>query len=163
VKSAPLRVVLWCISLAVLALTVVECREDWADVRLPLPTSSRTTMRITLARPESLETAAALLVKHDPFRLDRHPSTTPFRAELAVITPPAAPVKPPHPALLLAGVVGGPPWEALLDGVPGHDASTLVKKGDVLGDLKIRSIERDTVVVQGADTIWRLVMKHPWP
>jgi hypothetical protein len=163
VKSVAVHVVLWCVSLAVLAFTVVECRADWSDVHVELPSLSRTTTRITLSRPESLTAAAELLVEHDPFRLDRHPSATPFRAELAVIAPPAAPAKPPHPALLLAGVVGGPPWEALLDGVPGHDASTLVRKGDVLGDLKIRSIERDTVVVQGADTIWRLVMKHPWP
>jgi hypothetical protein len=163
VKSVSLRMVLWCVSLGVLALTVVECRDDWADVHVELPSGSRATMRITLARPESLDTAAALLVVHDPFRLDRRPAATPFRAGLAMIAPPAAPAKPPHPALLLTGLVGGPPWEALLDGVPGHDASTLVKRGDVLGDLKIKSIQRDTVVVQGVDTTWRLVMKHPWP
>lgn len=158
-----LVVTLWCASFAAIGATVVECRADWEEIRVEMPPLPRAASRITFARPESLSTAAARLVQHDPFRLDRHPTATPFRAELAAVTPPVAPPRPPHPMLLLAGVVGGPPWEALLDGVPGHDVGTLVKKGDVLGDLKIRSIERDTVVVQGVDTIWRLVLKHPWP
>jgi hypothetical protein len=38
----------------------------------------------------------------------------------------------------------------------------LVRQGDAVGDLKIRVVGRDTVVIQGADTTWRLTLKRPW-
>jgi hypothetical protein len=88
----------------------------------------------------------------------------PYRPELdgvAVAAPPPPP-KPPKPHLAVAGILGGPPWTALLDSVPGRDGSVLVKRGDTLGGLKIRSVGRDTVVVQGTDTLWKLVVKRPW-
>jgi len=46
--------------------------------------------------------------------------------------------------------------------VPGRQGGTLVKSGDRLGDLRIRSVTRDQVVVQGADTTWRLTVRRPW-
>ena len=101
-------------------------------------------------------------VDHDPFRLARHPASVAYRPELEGVAPPPPPPKPPHPLLVLGGILGGPPWEALLDGVPGHDGSVVVHQGQMIGDLRIRSVTRDSVIVQGADTTWRLGIRRSW-
>jgi len=105
----------------------------------------------------------APVVEHDPFRILRHPSPVAYKPELEGVTPPPPPPKPPHPTLSLSGILGGPPWEALLEGVPGHDASTLVRAGDVLGALRVRAITRNSVIIEGEDTTWRLGMKRSAP
>lgn len=91
----------------------------------------------------------------DPFRLARRPPRVAFGTTL-----PNAP--PPRPRLQLAldGIVGGPPWRAVLEGVPMHDGSTVVAAGDTIGGLTVRSIRRDTVVVWGMDTTWTLTRGH---
>ena len=43
---------------------------------------------------------------------------------------PPKPPPPPKPRLILRGLVGGPPWNAILDGIPGHDGSYVVRAGD---------------------------------
>ena len=112
---------------------------------------------------ESLRAVSQGIVAHDPFRLDRHPSPVPYRPELdGVIAATPPPPKPPKPRLALAGILGGPPWTALLDSVPGREGSVLVRRGDTLGGLRIRSVGRDTVIVEGADTVWKLGVKRPW-
>ena len=108
------------------------------------------------------ERALAQSVSADLFRIARHPSPIEYKPELEGIQPPPPAPKPPEPALVLAGILGGPPWEALLDGIPGHDGSILVHQGDVLGALRIRSVTRDSVIVQGADTTWRLALRSRW-
>ncbi|HUK62590.1 MAG TPA: hypothetical protein VLV15_04625, partial [Dongiaceae bacterium] len=105
---------------------------------------------------------AGAIVEYDPFRLARHPSPIIFRPELEGVPPAPRPPAPPHPVLALSGILGGPPWEALLDGIPGHDGSVVVRRGQALGPLRIRKITRDSVIVQGEDTTWRLGMKRVW-
>jgi hypothetical protein len=163
VNSVAIRVTLWIASLTALGLAIVACRASWADTRLdshPLPAAVPT---LAVARSDSLAHFALIISEHDPFRLDRRPTTSPFHPELLGATSSPTPARPPRPPLALAGIVGGPPWEALVDGIPGHDASVLVREGDVVSDFQVRSIDRDTLVLKGADTTWRLGMKHPWP
>jgi hypothetical protein len=64
--------------------------------------------------------------------------------------------------LVLAGTVGGPPWAALVEGIPGREGAVLVRAGDVLGTLTVRTVKRDTVTIQARDTVWRLSLKKPW-
>lgn len=54
---------------------------------------------------------------------------------------------PPRP--LLKGVVGGPPWQAVLSGVapPGAE-QRLVRVGDTIGAFTLVAIGPDSVVVQ---------------
>jgi len=111
---------------------------------------------------DSLHAAATSVADHDPFRVDHQPSSVAYRPALEGVAPPPPVPKPPKPRLLLAGIIGGPPWEALLDSVPGRDGSVLVRKGDTLGGLRVRSIGRDTVIVQGVDSTWRLIVRQPW-
>lgn len=112
----------------------------------------------------SIDDAAAATSDHDPFRLTREPSAVPYDAagEVAVAVQPTAP-KPP---LALSGIVG-PPWVAVLEGVPGRTGSVLAKAGDTLARppltlLVVHRIWRGTVVVIGVDTTWTLTVYHPW-
>jgi len=110
--------------------------------------------------PDSLAAAAAVLVEHDLFRLERRPSDVAYSPDLEGAPLPEA--APPKPVLVLKGLVGGPPWQAVLEGIPGREGSVVVRTGDTLGALRVRAIRRDTVVVQGMDTTWRMTVKRGW-
>jgi hypothetical protein len=71
------------------------------------------------------------------------------------------PPQPPRVPLVLAGVIG-PPWQALIEGIPGHSGAVVVRAGDRVEDLRVLSITRDRAVIQGADTTWRLTLKQTW-
>ena len=117
------------------------------------------------AIPDSVKSSAAYIATHDPFRPDHHPAAVPYRPELSsdgASSAPLPPPKAPKPRLAVAGIVGGPPWSALLDSVPGREGSVLVRKGDTLGGLRVRSVGRDTVIIQGADTVWKLIVRRAW-
>jgi hypothetical protein len=112
---------------------------------------------------ESLTTAARRVVVRDPFRLDRRPAAVAYRPELEGVPLPPPPPRAPRPALAVGGILGRPgSWAALLAGVPGREGSVLVRPGDVLGELVVRSVGPDTVVVRGADTTWRLGVRRTW-
>jgi hypothetical protein len=105
---------------------------------------------------ESIDSAARVVAASDPFRLDRRPSSVPYRSDLEGVVPPP---KPPKPTLALEGLVGN---AALLDGAPGHGATAIVHVGDTLGGLRVRRIGHDTVVISGVDTTWHLTLRHVW-
>ena len=159
-----LRDALWASTIVVVLLLPLGWRlgaSNSGSAIRPLPGSERQTLVIPT---DSVRAAAARIAVHDPFRLDHHPASVPYTLggePGAQHAPPPAP-KPPKPHLALSGIVGGPPWSAILDSVPGRDGSVLVQKGDTLGGLKVRSVGRDTVIVQGADTVWKLIVKRPW-
>jgi hypothetical protein len=111
-------------------------------------------------RPEILVAAAEGVVANDPFRLDRRPS--PVSYSPTTESAPAPPPRPPRPALAVTGIVGGPPWEALLEGLPGREGSVLVRRGDTVSGLRIRSITKDTVRISGMDTTWKLAVRRAW-
>jgi len=120
---------------------------------------------ITLASRDTIDSAAAATSDDDPFRLTREPSDVPYTPdrENAPPLPPPAPVPP----IMLSGIVG-PPWVALLEGVPGHTGSLIAAPGDTVSRapmamLMIRRVTRDTVLVAGTDTTWRLTVRQPWP
>jgi hypothetical protein len=107
-----------------------------------------------------IDDTAGVIGDRDPFRLTREPSSVPYVAghEGWVAPPPA-----PRPIVTLSGIVG-PPWEAVLEGVPGRAGSLVAAAGDTvsrapLGLLVVRRVGRDTVVLVGTDTIWKLVVR----
>ena len=113
---------------------------------------------------DSIDDAASATSDHDPFRLTREPSAVPYDAGGEVVA--AAGPAPPKPPLALSGIVG-PPWVAVLEGVPGRTGSVLAKAGDTLARpplvlVVVHRIWRDTVVVVGSDTTWTLTVYHPW-
>ncbi|MDB4913034.1 MAG: hypothetical protein JWM95_678 [Gemmatimonadetes bacterium] len=110
---------------------------------------------------DSIAEAAGNAVANDPFRLANRPSAMRFDARTegggpgAVLPPP-----PVRPAFVLRAIVGGPPWQAIVDGIPGQPSGTIVRTGGVFDKLTVRTITRDTVVIQAPDTTWKLTIKR---
>ena len=110
-----------------------------------------------IATDSSLEWAEEVTVTNNPFRLSNTPSSLrydPAADGVAAVGAPAIP--PPRPVLVLKAIVGGPPWQAVIDGIPGQPAGTLAQQGNRFDKLTIRLVTRDSVVVQGTDTAWVL-------
>lgn len=148
------------------ALAVILAVAGWrgadaaADWRPAAPNGSPNDS-VSLTTPGERAATASLasdIVARNPFRLDRRPSSVPFGAPPVVAAPPD-PTR--RPKIQLTGVFG-PPWQAVLEGIPGREGSVVARVGDAFGTLRIRSIRRDTVVVQGADTTWKLTVRHVW-
>jgi len=77
---------------------------------------------------------------------------------------PFAPVSPaaPRPALVLVGIVG-PPWRALVDGIPAHDGSTVLRAGQTVAGLRVRDVNASSATISAVDTTWHLTVKRKWP
>lgn len=107
----------------------------------------------------ALEEAEALTVTNDPFRLSNTPPEVRYDPvnEAALAARGGAFVPPPvRPQFVLRAIVGGPPWHAVVDGIPGQPAGTLVRPGAQFDKITVRSVTRDSVIVRGPDTTWVL-------
>lgn len=121
---------------------------------------------IALARPSphpqptdsALEEAEDVTSTNDPFRLSNEPASVRFdpasEGPSAVAAAPAV-----RPTLVLKAIIGGPPWQAVIDGFPGQPTGTIAGPGARFDKLLVRSVSRDSVVVQGPDTAWVLSFK----
>lgn len=114
----------------------------------------------SLVDADSLDEAAVYTVEHDPFRLERRPSDVPYAPGIEGAPPP--PPAPPKPALVLTGTMGGPPWQGVVEGFPGARGSTVVREGQLVGELRVVRVTRESVVVEGADTTWSLRVRRTW-
>ncbi len=152
---------LWVMLLAGLGTTARLVSWPLAEVTLP-----NTALPASQAAEESpargaVESLAAHAIARDAFRVARRPATVAYDP-LMVAQPEQPP--PPRPALSLLGVVwdGGGDPTALLEGLPGIDGSRAVRRGEHIGDLRIRTIAPDHVIVLGPDTTWILTVREPW-
>ena len=153
---------LWLVAGVGVALAIAGWRTA-STVASPIPTLG-TAPVVTMVDRDTVSRAASRLSDGDPFRLDRRPALVAYQ-----LAPDGAasmaPVRPPRPTLVLKGVVGvGRPtrWVALVDGMPGHAQTMVVRDGDTLGGLRVRHVGRDTVVVTASDTTWRLTVRLAW-
>jgi len=71
-----------------------------------------------------------------------------------------APSNKPH--LVLKGVLGGPPWDAVVEGVPGREGAVVIRVGESVSGITVRAIRRDTAYVRGFDTTWALPLSRTW-
>lgn len=176
--GAALELLLWTAAAGAVAAGAKATR--WTPER-PAERASIATMAPLASTPD----AAALarwrerVIASDPFRLLRHASPVAFAIAAPEQVPGAMPMmRPPKPVLVLRGVVGGPPWEAVLDGVPGRERGVVVRAGDVLAGpatpgaapgatagavpggaaLRVRQVNATGVVITGMDTTWRLTV-----
>lgn len=105
----------------------------------------------------ALEEAEDLTVTNDPFRLSNSPPDARYdpanesAQATRAFTPP-----PVRPTFVLRAIVGGPPWHAVVDGIPGQPAGTVTRQGAQFDKLVVRSVTRDSVIIQGPDTSWVL-------
>lgn len=119
------------------------------------------------ARPDihpdekQLRDAADVIVSNDPFRLANSPALVRYdpKAEGAVPTTSVA-APPIRPVMTLKAIVGGPPWQAIVDGLPGQPPGTVVRAGNAFDKLVARAVTRDSVVIQGPDTTWVLSFRR---
>lgn len=105
----------------------------------------------------ALEEAEDLTVTNDPFRLSNTPPDVRFDVNEGMPGTPRPYVPPPvRPSFSLKAIVGGPPWHAVVDGIPGQPAGTVVRQGAQYEKLVVRLVTRDSVIIQGSDTSWVL-------
>lgn len=127
-----------------------------ASAAMSLPAS------ISIPRMDAIFLAAAAddVVDGNLFRPERAPADTG-----SSVGGNSLPSKPssgqPKPHLELHGVLGGPPWEAILAGIPGRPNGIVVSTGEAIAGLRIRSIRHDAIIVTGADTTWHLRLGSP--
>jgi hypothetical protein len=114
---------------------------------------------------DSLADAEDLTVTNDPFRLSNRAANTRYDPAADGGFPIAhgsASPSSPRPTLALKAIAGGPPWQALIDGLPGQPGGAVVLAGDKFDKLVIRTVTRDSVIIQAPDTTWVLdFRKHP--
>lgn len=129
------------------------------------PMTVTTTVGAIAVDDDSLGEAAANTAANDPFRLVNRPSGVRYDAKTeGGVGAPAAFVPPPvRPAFVLKAIVGGPPWQAVVDGIPGQQPGTIVRSGTTFDKLIVRSVGRDTVVIQAPDTTWKLTLSRGRP
>jgi hypothetical protein len=109
----------------------------------------------------ALAASASRLRAGDPFRVDRKPTQVLYNPWQPVVTapPPPPPVRPP---LALAGLVGGPPWNALIAGIPGREGGVLLQLGDSANGVRFVALRGDTVILAAFDTTWALTTRRAW-
>lgn len=112
---------------------------------------------------DQLAAAARDIIRLNPFRLERRPADVGYGQAYEPDPPPEPPPTRAIPAIVVTGIIGGPPWEAVLEGVPGMGRSVLAREGDAFGNLRILGVWPDSVIVQGADTTFTLIFERPWP
>ncbi len=110
-----------------------------------------------------LEDRAAALRARNPFRTDRRPAEVLFQLSGPTTPAPAIAVPVVRPTLVLAGLVGGPPWHALVEGVPGREGGVLLGLGDQIGGVRVLEFRNGAVVLAGYDTTWVLSPRNAWP
>lgn len=151
---------LWLVAAAATSVTLVVLRAQATSapgVIVPvLPAALRAAARATA---DSLEQAVSDVAERNLFRPDRsmadEQSRTPVVGAMAV--PMAS-----RPRLVLRGVLGGPPWDALIDGIPGRDGAVVLRVGQTVAGVTIRAIRRDTVFARAFDTTWALTLGRSW-
>jgi hypothetical protein len=63
--------------------------------------------------------------------------------------------------LLLRGLIGGPPWTAVVEGIPGREQGIVLRAGDTVAGLTVRDVRAAEVIVRGMDTTWTLRLRRP--
>jgi hypothetical protein len=109
-----------------------------------------------------LGTARRTLERRDPFRLARSPASARYDPWAPAQPPVVATPRPNRPVLTLAGIVGGPPWQALVEGIPGRPAGVLLRAGDKVEGIRLEALRGDTALLTGMDTTWVLVPRKVW-
>lgn len=109
---------------------------------------------------DALAQAAIELAERNPFRLSNQPSRVRHGEDPVAV---ASVAERYRPHLHLSAIVGGPPWTALLAGVPGTSGVTLIRAGDTVDSVHVESIVTGRVVLRGPDTTWVLTIERGNP
>ena len=106
---------------------------------------------------DSLAIAEESIASNDPFRVANSPPAVRYDPTSEAARPnDAAPLILVRPSFALRAIVGGPPWQAVIDGIPGQPSGTIVRAGMIFDKLTVSAITRDSVIIKGPDTTWAL-------
>jgi|SRR6185312_899880 len=153
----------WAATLVAIAATVRSWYHITRSVEAPLPAIWPVSPPVRPMSSDSLGVLTSRIVDSDPFRLDRKPAAVAYGAAQDTLpNRTAAAPEAPRPPLVLVGIVG-PPWRALVDGVPGHDGSIVLRAGQSIAGLRVRNVTASTTTISGVDTTWQLAVKRTWP
>jgi hypothetical protein len=151
---------LWCcaavtVSAGVLGMRGAVPRHTGGIAVLPV-------IATTPAHPASaaLDSAIDEIVERNLFRPERAGAEE--RAAPAAPGPMAMTVPSSKPHLVLKGVLGGPPWDAVVEGVPNREGAVVIRVGETVAGVTVRAIRRDTAFVRGFDTTWALPLTRTW-
>jgi hypothetical protein len=117
----------------------------------------------TLTAPPNsaaLDSAVDDITDRNLFRPER--ASAEERAGAPAPGPMAMAVPSNRPHLVLKGVLGGPPWDAVVEGVPGREGALVIRVGESVAGVSVRAIRRDTAYVRGFDTTWALPLSRTW-
>lgn len=128
--------------------------------RVVLPAAMQPTVQVHI-RPELdvTDSLAAEAVQSAPFRVKRAPAAQAFDARRQNGPVGAA---TPRPSLILTGILWGRSPAAIVEGLPGTEGGKLVRRGDIVNGVAIRSITRTTLSAAGLDTSWTLRVREVW-
>jgi hypothetical protein len=138
----------------------------WTTV-IPASAAGARGTDISAPTPASVDTAALAILAgrlraHNPFRLDHQPAAVRYNPWEPVVPPAPPPPAPVRPPLALAGLLGGPPWNALIEGIPGRESGVLLQLGDSANGVRFVALRGDTVVLAAFDTTWSLTARRAW-
>lgn len=150
---------MWGMVLLLLCAAVAGWREGTIRAATPVGVSDRVPTAVIRFAPDTLDAWESEIVDGDLFRASRAPSPVAFGSATGSATPSTPRALPL--SLSVTGIIG-PPWEAVVEGMPGKETGVVVRPGDRYGELRVRTVRRDTVVIQGADTTWRLTVRRAW-
>jgi hypothetical protein len=158
------RIGLWITTVAGLAVTFTVLRDAGRNSSPAIPQMPRALLVPPRASAELLEQAVSDVAERNLFRPERAMAEA-SSAPMAAIGPTMgvpAPMTPGRPRLTLRGVLGGPPWDALIEGIPGREGAVVMRAGETQAGVTIRAIRRDTVLARGFDTTWALTLARSW-
>lgn len=155
-----IEILLWIVTALLVIISIVT----WSSVaarysRQPVAPQEGDTTGAAFNEAQ-LARAADSVVTFDPFRLERKPSSVAFGTPVLPQEGSAAMVS--RAQLILKGTVGGPPWQAIMSGIPGKDGNVVLAQGDTVAGYKIKRIKRDTAIVQGDDSTMTLTVRQGW-
>jgi hypothetical protein len=131
--------------------------EDMAPSRLPASTPH------VPSGDSASDSLVVRAIRRPLFRPDRRAAASgfdPARAVQAAGGQGAPPAE--RPPLTLSGIVWGAEPAALVEGMPGTEGSTVLRRGESVSGIRVTRIERTRVVLVGRDTVWTLEVREPW-
>lgn len=146
--------VVWIVALGLLLLGA----RAWAAgpaAHLPLSADPEVTAAVESSSAEYARPEISVIISRNPFRFDRR-AVRPEGTEPASATE-AVQSAPYVPAMRVRGLVGGPPWTVILEGVPGAEAGVVMSPGDSIGGVRLVRVSADTVFVAISDSLVALL------
>jgi len=146
------------VAMALSAVAGLRWRTALPHVVPSAATSAASPVLVPIVADSDLADAASLVVENDPFRLANAPARVAYDPRVDGVQASSRTLSPARvrPLFVLRAIVGGPPWQAVIDGIPAQPSGSIVRAGATFDRLVVRSVTRDSVVIQGPDTTWVL-------